>query len=55
LKVVEVQVGRSTFLDDDDFDIKIELSGFPKKMDGEKRTRRPTADDDDAIAVQETR
>jgi hypothetical protein len=41
LKVVEVQVGRSTFLDDDDFDIKIELSGFPKKMDGEEPAGPP--------------
>ena len=31
------------------------LLGFPKKMDGEKQTRRSTADDGDAIAVQETR
>jgi hypothetical protein len=55
LKVVEVQVGRSTFLDDDDLDISIEPPGFPKKMDGEKRTGRPTTDDGDAIAVQEAR
>src|ERR1035437_3459752 len=55
LKVVEVQVGRTSFLDDDDLDISIELLGFPKKMDGEKRTRRPTTDDGDAITVQQTR
>jgi hypothetical protein len=55
LKVVEVQVGRTTFLDDDNFDISIELLGFPKKMDGEKRTSRSTTDDGDAITVQETR
>jgi hypothetical protein len=55
LKVVEVRVGRSTFLDDDDLDISIELPGFAEKMDGEKRTGRSTADDGDTIAVQETR
>jgi hypothetical protein len=55
LKVVEVRVGRTTFLDDDDLDVSIEPFGFPKKMDGEKRTRRSATDDGDAIAVPEAR
>jgi hypothetical protein len=55
LKVVEVQAERTTFLDDDDLDISIEPPGFPEKMDGEKRAGWSTADDGDAIAVQETR
>ena len=55
MKVVEVQVGRTPFLDDDNLDVSIELLGFAKKMDGEKRTRRSTADDGDAIAVHEAR
>jgi hypothetical protein len=54
LKVVEVQVGRATLLDDHNLDVSIEPLGFPKKMDGEKRTGRPAADNGDAIAVQET-
>jgi hypothetical protein len=55
LKVVEVQAGRTTLLDDDDLEVQTELPGFPEKMDGEKRAGWSAADDDDAIAVQETR
>ena len=55
LKGLEVQVGRTAFLDDNDVDLSIELPGFAKKMDGEKRAGRSTADDGDAITVQETR
>jgi hypothetical protein len=55
LKVVEIQVGRTTLFDDDDLDISIELLGFPKKMDGKKRTGRSSPDDGDAITVQKTR
>ncbi|MHB1743332.1 MAG: hypothetical protein ACYCRE_01015 [Acidobacteriaceae bacterium] len=55
MKVIAVQVGPAPFLDDDDLDVSIEPLGFPKKMDGEKRTRRSAADDDDAIAVHKAR
>ena len=53
LKVIGALVGRATFLDDDDVEVPIETPGFPKQMDGEERTGRPTADDGNAIAVLE--
>jgi hypothetical protein len=55
LKIDEVQVGRTAFLDDDDLDLPTELPGFAKKMDGEKRSGRSTANDGDAISILETR
>ena len=51
LKALEVRVGRTAFLDDNDLDLSIELPGFAKKMDGEKRAGRSTANDGDAITV----
>jgi hypothetical protein len=53
LKVVRPRVRRTTFLNDDGFDVSTEALGFPKKMDGEKRTGRSTADDGNEIAVLE--
>jgi len=53
LKVVGARVRRTTLLDDDDFEFSTEALGFPKKMDGEKRTGRSTADDGYAIFVLE--
>jgi hypothetical protein len=51
LKVIGAVVARATFFDDDDVQVSIEAPGFPKQMDGEKRTGRSTADDDNVIAV----
>jgi len=53
LKVIGALVGRATLLNDDDIDVPIEMFGFTKQMDGEERTRRPTDDDGNAIAVLE--
>ncbi len=53
MKVIGAQVGRTTLLDDDHLDVSIETLGFAKKMDGEERTGRSTADDGNAIAVLE--
>jgi hypothetical protein len=53
LKVLRTRVRRATFLDDYDFDVSTEASGFAKKMDTKERTSRSTADDGDAIAVLE--
>ena len=53
LKVIGVRTGGATFLDDYDVQMPVETSGFPKQMDGEERTCRPTADDGNAIAVLE--
>ena len=55
LEVIGAQVGGTAFLHDDDVELSIETPGFPKQMDGEKRTGRPTADDGNAIAVLEAR
>jgi len=53
LKVVGARLRRTTFLDDDDFDVSTEALGLPKKMDGEKRTGGSTADHGYAIFVLE--
>jgi hypothetical protein len=53
LKVVGAQLRRTTLLDDDNFDVSTEALGLPKKMDGEERTGRSTADDGYAIFVLE--
>jgi len=53
LKVIGAQIGRTTFLDDDDIDVSIEALGFPKKMDGKERTGRSTAHDGNAVVVLE--
>jgi hypothetical protein len=53
LKVVGARLCRTSFLDDDDFDVSAEAPGFPKQMDGEERTGRSTADDGYAIIVLE--
>jgi len=53
LKIIGALVGRTTFLDYDNVQVSMETAGFPKKMDGEERTGRPTADDGNAIAILE--
>jgi hypothetical protein len=55
LRTIGHRVGRTTFFDDDDFDISTKTLGFPKEMDSEERTGRSTADDGNTVVVLEGR
>jgi len=53
LKILGTRVGGTSFFDDDDFDVSTKALGCAKKMDGEERTSRSTANDGNAIAALE--
>ena len=53
MRAIGTQLDWTTLLDDHDVNAPIEMPGFPKKMDGEERTTRPTTDYGNAVAVLE--
>jgi hypothetical protein len=53
LKAVGAEVRHTALLDDHHVEGSMQTLSFLKKMDGEERTGRPTADDGNAIVVPE--